>query len=236
MREASWGGLRVRVTGGKDRDGGGAGPIVVLMHGYGAPGDDLVALSRVLDVPPETRFVFPQAPIDLGPTMAGGRAWWTLDLPRLVMRMERDPEALAKETPQGLSDARGKIVAMLNAMREELGEAKIVLGGFSQGAMLACDVAMRESARLSGLVLLSGAPVSVEAWAVALPGMCPIPIFQSHGAYDPMLPFEGAEALRDLLARAGGEIEWVPFRGQHEIPGVVLERLGAFLRRICAMA
>jgi predicted esterase len=64
MRDETYGGLRVRVTGGRDRRGGGDGPLVVLMHGFGAPGDDLV--------PSEVRFAFPEAPLDLGPEADGG--------------------------------------------------------------------------------------------------------------------------------------------------------------------
>ena len=63
MRMERWADLQVRIAGGNDRDGGGSGPVVVLMHGYGAPGDDLVALQRVLTVPRDVRFVFPEAPL-----------------------------------------------------------------------------------------------------------------------------------------------------------------------------
>ena len=69
MRDETFGGLRVRLTGGPDRQGGGDGPLVVLMHGFGAPGNDLVPLARVLDVPREVRFAFPEAPLE---SRAGG--------------------------------------------------------------------------------------------------------------------------------------------------------------------
>src|SRR5947209_15886119 len=47
MKESMVAGLRVRWAGGDDREGGGDGPLVILMHGFGAPGDDLVPLWRV---------------------------------------------------------------------------------------------------------------------------------------------------------------------------------------------
>ena len=43
MREALLGGLKTRLTGGSDGQCGGEGPLVVLLHGFGAPGDDLDA-------------------------------------------------------------------------------------------------------------------------------------------------------------------------------------------------
>src|SRR5262245_12603157 len=79
MREGKFGGLKVRITGGSDREGGGRGPLVVLLHGFGAPGDDLVGLWRVLDVPRDIRFAFPEAPHGVPGGLVQGRAWWHLD-------------------------------------------------------------------------------------------------------------------------------------------------------------
>jgi phospholipase/carboxylesterase len=80
MREETIAGLHVRITGGDDREGGGDGPLVVLLHGFGAPGDDLVGLWRQLQVPRETRFVFPEATLALDAALFGtGRAWWMID-------------------------------------------------------------------------------------------------------------------------------------------------------------
>jgi phospholipase/carboxylesterase len=48
MRVLTVGGLKVRLAGGMDGSGSGKGPAVILVHGYGAPGDDLVVLAEVL--------------------------------------------------------------------------------------------------------------------------------------------------------------------------------------------
>src|SRR5688500_15180988 len=72
--------LAVAASGGPDRKAGGTGPVVVLLHGFGAPGEDLVPLFRVLDVPREVRFVFPAAPIELPLPLTDARAWWMIDL------------------------------------------------------------------------------------------------------------------------------------------------------------
>ena len=65
MREEQWAGLKVRIVGGIDGQGGGTGPLIVLMHGFGAPGSDLVPLAQVLSLPKEYRFVFPAAPLEM---------------------------------------------------------------------------------------------------------------------------------------------------------------------------
>ncbi len=57
-------------------------------------------------------------------------------------------------------------------------------------------------------------------------------VSQSHGSMDPLLPSFMAEQLLDLLMQAGLSVEWIGFRGGHEIPGLVLDRLGAFLKTV----
>jgi len=232
MRELELGGLHARVTGGADREGGGDGPVLVLLHGFGAPGTDLVPLWRVLDVPRGTRFVFPEAPLDLGPAYMGGRAWWMIDIARLERELAAGGRDLTREVPDGLAEARAQLIALLDAVERELAAdpARTVIGGFSQGAMLACDVALRTSRKVAGLALLSTTLLAEEEWIPLMPARVGLPVLQSHGQADPLLPFAIADRLRGELVRAGLAVRWVPFRGGHEIPGVVLDELGRFLR------
>lgn len=236
MREETIGGLTVRMTGGTDGHGGGAGPLVILMHGFGAPGDDLVPLWSHLHAPHGTRFVFPVGPLSLAMGFGESRAWWMLDLDRITKdRAAGRPRDLSQEVPKGLAEAREKVLALVHDLdRRGAGSAKMVLGGFSQGAMLACDVALRSHRSLAGLVLLSGTLVAQREWEPLMPTRKGLKVLQSHGSQDPLLPFGQAERLRDLLAGAGMVVDWVGFRGGHEIPEAILAKLGAFLRMVLA--
>lgn len=232
MREARLGSLDVVITGGTDREGGGDGPLVVLLHGFGAPGNDLVPLWRSVDVPRAVRFAFPAAPLVLPSTGFGmeSRAWWMID----VMALERAiadgrQRDLSQETPEGLPEARARVLEMLDALDAELSPSKLVLGGFSQGAMLSLDVALHSERELAGLIHWSGTLLAEDEWIARMPARAGLPVLQSHGTMDPLLPFAMAEALRDRLAGAGLDVEFVEFRGGHEIPGRVLERFEAFL-------
>jgi phospholipase/carboxylesterase len=233
MRTESMGGLRVRIMGGEDREGGGEGPAVVLLHGFGAPGDDLVALARVLDVPRFTRFVFPEGPLSV-PGYGGARAWWMIDVERIARR-ERG-EDLSGEVPEGMSEAREKAIAMLDAVDATLRPSRVVLGGFSQGAMLSCDVALRTERPLAGLALLSGTLVAEDEWTPLMPRRKGLPVFASHGRSDPLLPFATSERLRSALNDAGLPVRWMPFSGGHEIPPGVLGGLAAFLKEVTGAA
>jgi phospholipase/carboxylesterase len=202
MRSETFGGLRVRITGGDDREGSGDGPAIVLCHGFGAPGDDLVSLWRVIDAPRGTRFVFPEAPLAM-PAFGGGRAWWMIDLASIERAMARgEARDLSRDVPAGLADARAGLVAMLDDLDRALRPSKLVLGGFSQGAMLSCDVALRTERPIAGLVMLSGTFIAENEWRPLMPQRKGLPAFMSHGREDRMLPFAQAERLRSALTDA----------------------------------
>ncbi len=100
--------------------------------------------------------------------------------------------------------------------------------------MLALDVALRAapSAKYDALVVLSGTLVAEPVWVPRMKALAGRPIFQSHGSSDPILPFALAERLHQALTSAGARVTFVPFRGAHEIPGPVLDRLSGFLSEV----
>ena len=227
-----FGDLAVRVAGGPDRQGGGDGPVVVLCHGFGAPAEDLVPLWRVLDVPDSVRFVFPAALMPM-PGAMGGRAWWMVDMEAMQRAMMGGPvRDLMNERPPGLDEARDALSTVLDHVTDTLGVPgeRIVLGGFSQGAMLSMDLALRSDRPLAGLALLSGTYLCAPEWTPLMPARRGLPVLQSHGRADPILPFDAAEKLRDAMQDAGLDVRWVPHGGGHEIPGTALDGLGQLIR------
>jgi phospholipase/carboxylesterase len=218
-------GLTTRIVGRDD-----AKLTVILLHGFGAPGDDLVSLAQYLDIP--ARFVFPEAPLELGGMYGDARAWWMLDLSHLEAQLRSDnPHDRSAEIPEGLSAARDQVSRLVDqvAARFATTDDRIVLGGFSQGAMVSLDVALHRDARLAGVVMLSGTLIAESEWTPRMPKLAGVPVFQSHGRGDALLPFVVAETLRDKLKTAGALVEWHQFVGGHEIPAGVLAELGQFL-------
>ena len=235
MQTLELGGLTVRLVGGTDREGGGNGPLVVLLHGFGAPGDDLVSLHRVLDVPRDVRFAFPHGLTTLPFPMGDGRAraWWMIDVEALERGMaEGRPRDLSKEMPVGIEPARAAVTAAIAGLREKLAPNKLVLGGFSQGAMLSTDVALQTDTAIDGLVLMSGSLLSEDVWKPLAKKRAGLPAMVSHGTHDPILPYEGGERLAAALKEGGLEVDFVRFRGQHEIPPIVIDHASALIRRV----
>jgi phospholipase/carboxylesterase len=106
---------------------------------------------------------------------------------------------------------------------------QLIVGGFSQGSMAACNAVFTRDLAPRGLIILSGTPANLEAWKAGMKSRHGLPVFQSHGTHDPLLSFQAAEELRDEMRRAGLRNEWVAFRGGHEIPVRVVDDLGMFI-------
>jgi phospholipase/carboxylesterase len=232
MRLARFGGLRVRLAGGADRSGGGDGLLTVLLHGFGAPGDDLAQLWRQVCVPQSARFAFPEGPLELDRFC---RAWWHVDLAALQAALAAGQMLdLTRSVPAGLAEARALVGRMLDELQQSLGVSgdRILLGGFSQGATLACDFALRDPRPLAGLALMSGTLLAESEWTALMSRRAGLPVLQSHGREDPLLPFSIAERLHSALAAAGLEVSWIPFTGGHAISGSVLDGLGRFITRL----
>lgn len=238
MRKLRLGELSAHVCGGSDGHGGGDGPALVLMHGFGAPGTDLIPLAEELELPDSVRCVFPMAPHVLAPGSPDGqapRAWWMIDMIALqIAAATGDVAALTEQDPPGLAESRQQLEALLQAVQKELGvpPGQIILGGFSQGAMLATDVALNGQCKLAGLAILSGSLLKRSLWQKLAPSRRGLPVFMSHGMADPILPFAVAEQLEAMLRQAGLHVDFTPFSGGHGIPALVLSRLGAFARRL----
>lgn len=201
--------------------------VVILCHGYGAPGDDLVPVGEQLielrgaDLE-GIRFIFPAAPVVLEElAMFGGRAWWPLNMEKLASAMQaRDFSDLQEAVPEGLHDANEQILGLLQQVQQEtgLGLDRMILGGFSQGAMLMTDVALRLPTPPAALVAFSGTLICKSVWTDLARREPAMRILQSHGRYDTVLPFEGALALRDMFEARGTMVDFVDFNGVHTIP------------------
>lgn len=208
--------------------------LIILNHGFGASGEDLVDFGPMLmessDAIEKTcRFVFPAAPIDLGPMgMPGGRAWWPINMARLAeINQTRNFDLLTQIEPPGMQEAADLLTEAVRAALADskLEESKLILGGFSQGAMVSTCVTLREKIKPALLVLFSGTLLDSKEWKRLADAHGGCPVMQSHGLEDPLLPFAPAVQLKEMLSGAGFDVEFIEFHGQHTIPMNVLHRL-----------
>lgn len=205
-------------------------PTIVLLHGYDGFAADLSPFAASFGLP--FRYVFPEAPLKARATVRAGNAWWAIDEEGRLEALARGvPRDLSSITPEGLGSARAAVSRLLDELAPPSRSKTLVIGGFSQGAMLACDLALRSSRPLSGLVLLSGARICRDEWAPCYASRRGLPAFVSHGRADDDLSFEAAERLQADLVKGGLDVTWLPFDGGHEVPLLALRGLKRFLAR-----
>jgi phospholipase/carboxylesterase len=84
-------------------------------------------------------------------------------------------------------------------------------------------------------VLLSTTPLCVPEWQPLMAARKGLPVFQTHGLADAILPHALALEQRDMLQAAGLIVSWVSFPGGHELPQPVLEGLSHFIRKQLAI-
>ena len=169
--------------------------LVILLHGYGSNGDDLISLApHWRGALPATVFVAPNAP-EPCPGAPGGFQWWALT------GADRGGRA------NGIARAAPVLDAFIDAelARYGLTEAQLALVGFSQGTMMALHVGLRRPRTLAGIVGYSGM-LADEASLAGLPGTRP-PILLIHGDADPMIPVAAFHQAKAALARNGFVVE-----------------------------
>ena len=186
--------MRQLQSGRKGAAKGQAKAAVVFLHGYGADGADLLGLADVLEPHlPGVAFLAPDAP---EPCQGGGFGCQWFPIPWLDGSSQAAAEA-------GLQAAARDLNGFLDARLAEAGLTpdRLVLVGFSQGAMLSLEVAPRRPEAVAGVVAISGRmlrPEALAAEAVVKP-----PVLLIHGDQDPVVPFADMAKAGDALVAAG---------------------------------
>ncbi|MCC7070196.1 MAG: dienelactone hydrolase family protein [Deltaproteobacteria bacterium] len=210
---------------------------VWLCHGYGAPGSDLCGIAgEVVAQRPalasRARFVFPEAPLELELMPFAGRAWWHIDVGRFERALATgELERLFDETPEGMPAARKALRAALDAWctATKTPYGRVLLGGFSQGAMISTDLALRLEEAPAALAIFSGTLLCRPEWTQLAPARRGLRVLQSHGSADPLLPYPAALELRRLLEGAGLDLRFVSFPGGHGIDAEVIDAFAALV-------
>jgi phospholipase/carboxylesterase len=201
---------------------------IIWMHGLGADGNDFVPIVRELDLSglPGIRFIFPHANT-MPVTVNNGyvmRAWYDITGADLTRR----------EDENGLRASQLEIEAFIAREKARgIPASRILLAGFSQGCAMALQTGLRHPEQLAGLLCLSGyVPLSAKLDAERTEASLATPIFMAHGRYDNVVPFNRAEASRDLLQSLGYRIEWHEYAMQHTLCLEEVQHISAWLQKV----
>ncbi|MBU6297599.1 MAG: alpha/beta fold hydrolase [Alphaproteobacteria bacterium] len=187
--------------------------LVVLCHGYGADGKDLIELAPHLQKAlPGGAFVAPNAP-----QRCAGAGYQWFPISRI------DPHEMHK----GVAGAAGLLEAFLQAelARLALTSDRLALVGFSQGTMMALHVGLRGPIRPAAIVGFSGLLTGATPFEDKLP-----PVLLTHGEEDTVIPPEALFLSAGALGAGGVRVQWHLSRGlAHGIDEASLALAGGFL-------
>jgi phospholipase/carboxylesterase len=206
---------RPPASGGKPRH------LVILLHGLGADGNDLIGLApywaRLL---PNAEFLSPNAPFPCD-TAPYGYQWFS--------SQDRSPEAALG----GVRAAAPILDAFIDEALEERGlkSRELALVGFSQGTMMSLFVGPRRAEPVAGIVGFSGRLLAPELLATELRSRPPVLLV--HGTEDPLVPYSSLAAAKTTLKAAGVPVETATSVGiGHSIDDQGLRRGGQFLKNV----
>ena len=180
--------------------------LVVLLHGVGSNGQDLISLApEWADALPDTVFVSPDAPFafNMAPfPMPGAYQWFSL--------LDRDPSALL----EGVKTVKPLLDSFLQKLLQnyKIAEENCALAGFSQGTMLSLYAGPRQEKPLAGILGYSGALLGGEH--LNEDDTHRIPIHIIHGESDDVVPVMAWEAAKKSLEMKGFSVSG------HTTPGL----------------
>lgn len=205
--------------------------VVVVSHGYGANCQDLAPVGNFLlsKTKRKVKLVFPNGIVPLGGESV---AWWPLDINRLIsLSMNGQFEVFTKERPEGLEAATSALLGLVRELRKQTPNTKLVLAGFSQGAMLSTHLALQlnEEESPNALVILSGALINVDEWKKLAPSKKALKVIQAHGTSDPIVPYVLGDWLRKLLEESGLAVDFISFQGAHTVAPQAIGKIAQLL-------
>jgi len=201
---------------------------IIWLHGLGADGNDFVPIVKELDLAglPGIRFIFPHAntmpvTINNGYVM---RSWYDISNADLTRR----------EDEHGLRASQAQVEAFIAREKARgVPASRIILAGFSQGCAMTIQAGLRHPEALAGMLCLSGyAPLADKLGAERTEASKATPVFMAHGEYDNVVPFERAQASRELLASLGYQLEWHQYPMQHTLCLEEVQHISAWLNKV----
>ena len=178
-------------------------PTLVLLHGRGDSAAGIAPLAYEFERD-DLLVLSVQAPLTLGGVMAGGYEWYRL----------REPRRLDEAT---LRDSLDALAEFLDTVKSAypIDPERIMLLGFSQGAVMSLGAQALRPDGVAGVIALSGYfPMEVEADAGNLVGR---PAFVAHGVHDDIIPVEAGRRTRDLLERHGVDLTYREYSMAHQV-------------------
>lgn len=206
-------------------------PIIICCHGYGANAENMSFFpSQIPFTTCKPTWIFPHGIVRID-SIGIGRAWFELDIDTLMALNHQygySKDANIRQSYTELfSGQLDRPYQALGNLIEELNQPtqNIVIGGFSQGAMLTTHTLLHARKSYRGGMILSGCLLESQGWEDQAKVVEATPILQTHGLLDDIVAYGYAHELYEMLVFAGFSGDMISFSGGHEISRLSLKAI-----------
>jgi phospholipase/carboxylesterase len=175
--------------------------LLILLHGLAADENDLIGLAPELD--DSLDVISLRAPYETG---YGGYCWFRIEFLPDGRRIVDEDQALA---------TLDLLVEEIQSLARTMAPAKLILGGFSQGAMMSAGVLFRRPDLLDAAWLMSGR--LIPSFDPSQPPGKILPVLQQHGLYDEVLPAPEGRELAEHVRVHGHALTYREYAMAHQI-------------------
>ena len=186
---------------------------VMLLHGYGSNMHDLSSLSIYINEPGYL-YISLNAPIKITEFGTPGFAWFEIGTPNYLNQLESSTQLLAN-TIDHLID------------QFDISSTPIILGGFSQGGMIAMNLALTTNRNLNGIATLSSRLITDISNVTPKRNF-----FISHGSKDNIIDVLEGRRSKDLLLKSGHNVTYKEYEMAHEISSDCITDFSTWLKSI----
>jgi len=196
--------------------------LIIILHGYGANMKDLVSLAENIG-DNKSIFVFPNAPFEFQLSyQLYGYAW--------IFPPTMDPQ----EMPESMIDSADKLMVTIDMLIEyyKIKLPNVILGGFSQGAMMSASIGFVRPDIFKGVFMLSGMLLGEPYLSSSINSNNDQSVFISHGEFDSLVPFSNANKIVSFLGDYGYSPEFHQYPMGHELSMQSIQDLGEWINRL----
>jgi phospholipase/carboxylesterase len=190
-------------------------PLVVMVHGWA--GNESVTWVFKQTIPPEAAIITPRAPLQLPEK---GFAWF-----------QYQDEADFVPDPEMLTEGLRRLEQFLRSLPAlyPVDPARLILMGFSQGAMISNALALTHPELIKGVVSLAGGLPQAPELLQSSTSLDGLPVFIAHGTRDETVPLSAAQQTRDIYRRLGATVSYKEYDAAHKMSSQGMKDLKQWL-------
>lgn len=189
---------------------------VVALHGRAGNEESLLSLGPRLALP--LRLITPRGPLPVKTKRHSGYAWY--GIAQVGVPVTADFERSLDQLTQWIHSLRAQY---------SIPQERLIVLGFSQGAVMATALALHAPQAIGGIVAMSGYFARPQGWSPPNTHLAGLPALVTHGSADDVLPPEWGRKAADELRHRGAAVTYREVPEQHEVGPAAVTAVASWL-------